>query len=120
MLSGLSLADISVIAVIKLPLYKAEVKRFRQIASSSCSRSDRVARGFMDDHPHRPLTQTHENGRLHSEVFLRQYGLIQTTRDCESGGALETINRQLAQIGRDPPPSIAAGPVGDDLVRPSI
>jgi hypothetical protein len=74
----------------------------------------------MDDHLHRPLTQTHENGRLHSDDFLRNYGLIQTTRSCDSSGPLKCINKQLAGISRDPSPSIAARPVGDDLVRPSI
>ena len=42
-LSGLSLVEMPVIAVVKLPLHEAELARFRHIASSSWSCYDTVA-----------------------------------------------------------------------------
>lgn len=114
-LSGLSLAEISVIAVIKLPLYEAEIGRFRHLTSSSSwTGFDTIGSLFTVPGQNYPSIDT-----PHTEESLRHYGLI-PSGDRGWGGALKRLNKELTHLGREPPSMVSAGPVGDDLVRTSI
>lgn len=74
-LSGVSLAQISLIAVISLPLHESELERFRRLTSLAA--------------PAVPVIRT---------------------------GAVKRIEKELTDIGRDPPSCAAAGPIGEDMV----
>jgi hypothetical protein len=43
-----------------------------------------------------------------------------TTLDPNLGGARVRINREIVDIGRDPPSSCSTGPIGEDLVRSQL
>lgn len=122
-LSGLSLAEISVIAVIKLPLHKAELERFRRLASPSWIAYGSVAGEYFAEFENYPLWQSEENDNLRSagrlpEDFQRRYGLL--SRSNSGSPSMIRIAEECRALARDRSPSISVGPVGDALVRVSI
>ncbi|KAK3174234.1 hypothetical protein OEA41_001478 [Lepraria neglecta] len=128
-LSGVSMANISIIAVISLPLHEPEMRRFRQLMSpinhvgldvEFDNRSDddfaesnglspsyllpRSTREFPREYPH--LT----------EDFLRYYGLFWNSSGTPTAHSLRRINKELNRMAHDPPSMCNAQPIGDDLV----
>lgn len=111
-LSGLSLTQISVIAVVSLPLYEPKLLRFGRLVSSRNSETpgEWHFRDTIDLY-----------GHLTSE-YRATFGLSAQRKDpgTKGSGAWKTINRQLINMEREPPSGISAGPIGDDLVCVSI
>ena len=121
-LSGVSLAQISTVAVIKLPLHEPELRRFWNLASpsamSSATTVTEQAVTRMD--PYVQMVPDPEFPHLSDEIWLKSYGLISQAFEGQGGSSLKRIKKELANINRDPPPSVSAGPAstehGDDLV----
>lgn len=99
-LSGLSLAQVSVIAVIKLPLYDSELRRFRALACPSSMST---------------TTKSAEDEEALWQDWLRDLDIIPSNGG-GSNGALKRIKKELVDLEREPLSNIAAGPFGDDLV----
>lgn len=103
----MSLTQISVIAVIKLPLHDSKIKRFWSLASppdtgtTTLPDPERVP-GFYHD-------------KTQDEDWLREYGLIPI--ECQTIGApIKCIFQVLRWLERDPPWNVSATPVGGNLV----
>ncbi len=128
-LSGISMAELSVIAVISLPLYEPELRRFRHLVSPvnqighDLGVDDETFNSFARPNPHVPSYLfpqfsrgiSRENWLLKQE-FLDHYGLHWNSGGTPGDHSLKSIERQLNQLVRNPPPMCTAQPIGDDLV----
>ncbi|KAK5658293.1 hypothetical protein OQA88_2268 [Cercophora sp. LCS_1] len=142
-LSGISLAQISTIAVIKLPLQEPELRRFWNLASpSAMSSATSVAeQAATPTYLYKHVVPDPDFPHLSDEEWLGAYGLTpQIFKDQgggsskrllpkfigkdSGGGATKRIIRELAEIGRDPPSSVSAGPTttehGDNVVSNTV
>jgi len=108
-LSGLSLTEISIISVIKLPLYDQELARFYRIASASMTRLSKP-----EEHISHAIQQTiHLEGRIDDDTLSGK------PVDAERyvSPAEKRIKRELLALERDCPSHCWAGPIDeDDLV----
>ena len=127
-LSEVSMAIISVIAIISLPLHEPELKRFRQLVSPAAHDTDLDpgAEVLPDDEllsepsGAGPSTQIRDR-LLHTEShlteeFRRHYGLFWDSDGAPTASSSKNVKRQLAIFDRDPPSGCSTGPIGDDLV----
>jgi len=111
-LSGLSLAQVSAISVINLPLYDPELRRFRTLASSMSTAATSAERHSLldltgnEESPHEtedsildPAGPSSRPRRVEqNEALLRYYGVIPSNRS-GWGGALKRINKELTDLG---------------------
>jgi hypothetical protein len=114
-LSGRSMAEISVIAVIKLPLYEAELERFRQFALVTRDSSSPATGQSLTEY-HSPSSNSSQPQSL-PESFFEEYGL---NYGYHGNPSLMKIKKELRDIACDPVSSISFGPTGDDLASTSI
>jgi hypothetical protein len=116
-LSGLSLDQISVVAVIKLPLSETELKRFQKLASSVTSTTTSPKNRLYDEYYPSSHLEPHKD-----EGWLLDYGVIRPEdyNFCHYGrGALTRLKKELRDIAAEPPYMCSAGPVDehqDDIV----
>lgn len=98
-LSGLSLDQISIIAVIKLPLSDLELGRFWSLASL-----DKLGATFANrsEEWHKPL---YRGRRIYSNISTPSHTLL-----------YKRLNKELSLIERDPPRFCSAGLVGESIV----
>jgi hypothetical protein len=106
-LSGLSLTNMSIVSIIKLPLREIELQLFHRLASQSVSE----LRDYDD-----AFFSLLDSARMYlDEQFNAVYDLNQPARS--SRPSESRLRNELADLGRDPPPMVALGPIGDDMVR---
>jgi hypothetical protein len=128
-LSGLSLAQVSVIAVIKLPLHDSELRRFWALARpSSISTTTKLAEQYS------PLDLTEDKEALYenedsilnlagaksgprnlTQDRLRNNRIVLSNRAGFSK-ILGRLNKELADLEREPLLNITVGPTEDNLV----
>ena len=105
MLSGISLAQVSVIAVVKLPLYEPELRRFWSLASPGetllLGATPASTSSDTESRPFPPAEPTNSNEAVpqptHSFLYKR-------------------LKKELEMLNRDPHDYYAAGQIGDHQV----
>jgi hypothetical protein len=103
--SGASLSQISVIAVVHLPLHEAELERFQALVNSSNIVNLASTVSLL------------EKDASHDRKWLIYNGVIHPNWDSSPQyGTFRRIAKELRDIVSDPPPLCAASPKGDDLV----
>lgn len=123
-LSGVSMAQISVVAIISLPLHEVELQRFRQLLLPASEREPAT----FDDliHPLVPGSRTRSTqvpdepldaDSLIEEEFKRHYGLYWNSGGAPPASATSCLEKQLSRLERNPSPWYSAGPAGDNMVR---
>lgn len=125
-LSGISLAQISVVAVINLPLSGAEVHRFQAIVSLQDTLAEKVRGGGRDESHDEVPSDSWTSVRGFFET-VRQQDLFQSTtivpspkfatQLAEKGQGTARLLNDLRELLDNPPKSVFAEPVTDDLVR---
>jgi len=111
-LSGVSSSQVTCIGIICLPLHTSELQRFRRLAGSTSSevhRSSRYPRGKLLKVP------MHKN-----PDWRHQYGVHDITDPWPDRGHNRRIQKELVDLGRNPPTDYSAGPIGDNIVWKSI
>jgi hypothetical protein len=115
-LSGISLTKISIIAVVKLPLYDSELSRFWNLASPSAMDTTTT---LVESNTSIDLTEIQEEPSSSPKRAIGQSIGATATADSKprfGGGVLGRLRKELWDIDHDPPSSCAAGPMGDNLV----
>jgi hypothetical protein len=130
-LSGLSLAQVSTVAVIQLPLYQPELERFWRLASPSTmdslstlaepSVSQQNSLGTYSGLFTGRRSQVQHEYPHHTDGWLREYGIISEWGitpgpDGTARGTLTRIHKELKNIECDPPGMLSVGPIGDEMV----
>lgn len=117
-LSGISLTQISIIAVVKLPLYDSELSRFWNLASPSTMTTTTTRPTLVESNTSIDLTEIQEEPSSPKRAIGQSIGATATadSKPRFGSGTLGRLRKELWDIGCDPPSSCAAGPVGDDLV----
>lgn len=131
-LSGLSLAQISTVAVIKLPLYDPELRRFLRLASRSAMSSATTLQ-YLDDtsEPRSPAMYTLRKMAMlsesppsieysyHPRAWALANGVIRRG-GFRKGAMAKTMMKLMTHLEKDPTPLCSAGPIGYDLVCGSL
>ncbi|KAH7405764.1 ubiquitin-conjugating enzyme/RWD-like protein [Phaeosphaeria sp. MPI-PUGE-AT-0046c] len=113
------MTQISVLAVLNLPLYDTEIERFRQLAN--VQDDDPLEYGKISQDGDKTSDVQHTDSLLASAVSLsgRSNGASSRvfTRASlgHSNAAIRRINKELASMKRNPPAQFTCGPIGDDV-----
>lgn len=116
-ISGISMTQISVLAVLNLPLYDNEIERFRQLANvpdddpPNYENINQGVDGTSD------LQRTDSQATSVASPSGRRNSASSRNSLAGSGGAIRRINKELASMKCNPSAQFECGPLGDDMVN---